>query len=656
VKDHELEDSLLQRAFTGDKLERESIYESMWQYSERFRKPVDRQVEINMAFHSGQQYVGWSTHLNGVTELKAPNHRILIVDNRLMPKVRDKVSRQLTRPGVQCIPNGTDEVDLMRARHKERILEHHDRENKLPLKQYLASMWGAIAGTCYSDVDYRPDGGAIYRDGMNEYWEGEVRTKIRGPHEVWLSPDAKIDTFGSWCWIGELYDVDVARDEFDLKDIVPDGEKYRDFDLKARLFENIEDMTPHDDRLRNKVMVKRLWVFPTNKNPKGLQVLYVNQKERRQIKDWWFPLTKYINLPFFDRPYGDTELRQCIPLQKSRNRARSSIQEYLRMMVKGKWLAALESKLGQSMFNSEHAEILFYNASAGPPPTQMQLQSLPRDIWQELAINDASMDDIFANRPSSQGKREAGINSGRQTALLQEEDDRAHTPGVSLYEEFWKGTYEKVLDCASKHYTTGKQIMVAGRDMEWEVHIINRGLDSAGKQTGEDMLGGRNRVMISLGSSLPTNKTMRRAMILENFEALLYGDPNDPRVKRKVLQQMGDGIVDDLYDDEKLDESMAVEENQRMMLNADGKIPEGEISPEVLLSALVVPELIDNHPVHIFKHKKAMKGWDFKRLHPALKEGMYAHLKMHEQMYMEQMQQELALQAQAANKESATAA
>jgi len=649
------EKRLLQRVFdkAAKKIERESYYEQMWGYSEQDRRGSERQWEINMAFWAGHQYVGWSRRLNGITELKAPNHRILIVDNRLAPKVRDKIARQMGNPGAQVIPMSQSEIDLERARLKERILEHHNRENKLPLKQFLASLWGSVCGTAYSDVDWRDDGGAVYRDGMNEYVEGEIRTKIRGPHEVWQAPDAKLDTFGSWCWVGEFMDVDVARDEYGIKDLEPDGEKYRFLDYRSRMFDSV-DVGPSPDaskvETREQVMIKRLWIFPTNQNPEGREVLYINKKEQKQSTLEWFPLSKYINLPFFDNPHGDTEFRQCIPLQKARNRMRSSQQEYQRMMLKGKWVAPKGSELGQTAFSSEHSEVLWYNANAGPPPTQMQLQSMPADSWHELEINDQSMDDLFANRPSSQGKRETGVNSGRMTALLQEEDDRAHTPGVSLYEEFWKQTFLKVLDCAGKHYTTGKQVTTAGKDMEWEIITIRREEEN----TEQDLLGGMNRVEIGLGSSLPANKTLRRQVILENYDRMLYGEITDPVVKRKVLQMTGDGVVDNVYDEEKLDEAMAVEENQRLTLSFDGQTPEGEIAPEVLAAASFPPEPIENHPIHMKIHKRAMKSWDFKQMHPVLKQGMISHLEMHEDMYMEQMEAAMAQQAAAEGNQPAT--
>jgi len=657
-------ESLLNKAFEkgADEDVRNSTYEQMWGYSEQARRDEERQWQINMSFYMGHQNIGWSSILHGVTELKAPSHRVMLVDNRLMPKVRAKISRQMGKPGAQVIPSSTSEIDLKRAELKERILEHHDRENKLPLKQYSLSLWGAVCGTAYTDVDWRDAGGAIYRDGMEEYIEGEIRTKIRGPWEVWQAPDAKIDTFGSWCWIGQLYDVDVAQDEFGVKDITADASKYRDPFLEGTLFGqftrsagSLQDIDDNPQRRRDQVLVRRLWIFPTNKHPEGKEVLYINDKAHKESAFTWFTLTKYINLPKFDQGHGDTEFRQCIPLQKQRNRTRSSIAEYLKTMVKGKWIAHKSAKLGASAINSEHAEVIQYEGSA-PPPTQMNLPSLPTDVWQELVINDQSMDDIFADRPSSQGKRETGVNSGKMTHLLQEEDDRQHTPGVSLYEQCWTGTYEKVLDLASQKYTTGKQVMVAGKDMDWDIRIIDRGQDEHGNETGEDLLGGRNRVQITLGSSLPSNKTLRRQVIVENYQLGLYGDPMNPEVKRKVLKQIDAGVVDDIFDDQKLDETSATEENQTMMMNPDGKIPTGPIDNSLVEAAMIAPAPFENHPVHMKIHNKARKSLDFKRLDETLQEVFNAHCSMHEQMMMEQQQALIAMQAQAegGNKQPAT--
>jgi hypothetical protein len=595
-----------------------------------------------MAMYSGQQYIGWNTRIGGVQELKAPSHRILVVDNRLMPKVRAKISRQMTRPGVQVVPDSKSEMDMKRAAVKERILMHFDQENALALKQFSLSQWGAVTGGAFTDVDWRDAGGAMYRDGQEEFSEGEIRLKIRSYWEAWPAPDAKLHTWGSWCFIAELYDVDVAKDEFGVKDIRADGDEFLNPFRQAQahgFFQSSSDvstLSDHKSEDKNKCLVKRLFIFPTNKNPEGKEVLIINGKEQRKSKLMWFPLVHYVNAPYFDRFHGDTELRQCIPLQKARNRMRSSIQEYLRTMVKGKYISHKSNKLGSSALNTEHLEIVQYEGSA-PPPQQMSIPGLPADVWQELAINDASMDDIFADRPSSQGRKESGVESGKHTQLLQQEDDRQHTPGVSLYEQCWKKTYEKVLELASRKYSDNKQIMVVGEDKEWDLQIIKRNLDENGNPTGEDLLGGRNRVHITLGSSLPPNKQARRARIIEDWQLGLYGDPMDPAVRRKVMLQTESGVVGSAFDDDKQDETRAFEENQMMMLSFDGEAATGPVDGEIMSEVGKPPEPFENHMIHMTIHNRARKGRDYRQMDDAQKVMFDTHCEMHEQYIAEQM-------------------
>lgn len=644
---------LLRRVFQkATKTERESMYQEMWEACWEERKAMERQWQINMSFYAGNQYIGWNTRVMGVQELKAPSHRILIVDNRIMPKVRAAISRQMGKTGAQVVPASTSELDMKRAELKERILLHHDDRNHMATKQFSLALWGKVCGTAYTDVDWRDAGGAMYRDGMETFVEGEIRTKIRSPWEVWMAPDARMETFGSWCWVGELMDVDVAEDEYNLKDLRSDSDEYYNPFLHSRMYgffeqsANLASMGDERPRHQNQLMVRRLWIFPTNKNPKGREVLFMNGEAKAESDFSWFPLTKYINMPYFDRATGDTELRQCIPLQKQRNRTRSSVAEYLRTMVKGKYIAHKSNKLGTSALNTEHLEVVQWDGS-GPPPHQMNLQSLPSDVWQELAINDQSMDDIFADRPSSQGRREEGVGSGRMVHLLQEEDDRQHTPTVALWEQCWERTNEKVLDLASKKYTDGKMIAVVGEDQKYHVNIIKRNLLESGEPAPDDLLGGPNRVRIELGASLPKNKTLRSQLIMERYGAGLYGDPQDPIVRRKVLKQLEDGIVDDVYDDTKLDETRALEENIQMMMNENGEVPAGAIDDDLMRTALVAPSPWENHNVHLMIHNRARKGVDYRKLPEQLALIFDAHCQMHEELIMmqamEMMQQQTAM-------------
>lgn len=644
---------LLESALTEkNQKTRESTYEHMWQLSVEDRRKIEPQWQLNMSFYLGNQYVYYNATQNSVRELKAPSHRMMIVDNRIMPKVRAKISRQMTRPGVQVVAATKAEIDAKRSEVKERILEHVDRQNNLPQDQYMVSLWGAVCGDAFIEVEWREDAGAMYRDGVDEFVEGDVRRRVRSPWECWPAPDARLFSWGSWFFIGELKDIDVVKDEY-KKDIpkgmnvVPDGTEYSNPFLQGRQyghgdFASSAGFGGTKSSNRDQVMVKRLFVFPTKHQKEGWRVTIINGREIKRESMDWFGLVHFNNLPYFDRFWGDTELRQCIPLQKQTNRMRSSIAEWQRTMVKGKWMVHEKSMVGTQAPNSEHFEIFLWKGQQ--PPVQAHIAPLPSDVWQELVINDQRMDDIFADRPVSQGKTESGVKSGVAIQSLQEGDDRLHTPALAMYERFWKEVYEKTLELAADKYDTGKEIQVVGDDIKSDVLMVDRGMNERGEKTGEDMLGGSNRVIIETGSSLPTSKVARRAMILEGFQLGLYGNPADPMVQRKVQKQVGDGIVEDPWDDTKIDETRAIEENQSMMMNADGKMPKGRIDDDLLtaIAANNVPAPYENHFIHMTIHNRARKSADFKKMeftHPELAELFNAHCMLHEQMIAESMPQ-----------------
>ena len=62
-------------------------------------------------------------------------------------------------------------------------------------------------------------------------------------------------------------------------------------------------------------------------------------------------------------------------------------------------------------------------------------------------------------------------------------------------------------------------------------------------------LRGNTDVHVSAGTSLPDNKAARQSMIMERFQAGLYGDPADPSTAQTVRRMMEDVVEVDEFGD-----------------------------------------------------------------------------------------------------------
>jgi hypothetical protein len=102
----------------------------------------------------------------------------------------------------------------------------------------------------------------------------------------------------------------------------------------------------------------------------------------------------------------------------------------------------------------------------------------------------------------------------------------------------------------------------------------------------------------------------------------LYGTPEDPEVRRKVLKMLDDAVVEDIYGDVHQDEQNA-ELEHRAMVSSPG--------------ATLLPNAYDNHAVHMMTHRRLRKAREHQRLiHGDVKTGQVieAALDQHESYHL----------------------
>ena len=107
--------------------------------------------------------------------------------------------------------------------------------------------------------------------------------------------------------------------------------------------------------------------------------------------------------------------------------------------------------------------------------------------------------------------------------------------------------------------------------------------------------------------------------IKDRYRLGLYGPPSDPEVRKKVLKMLEDTIVEDIYSDDRLDESNAQRENKAMV--------EGRL-------ARARP--FDNHELHLRLHNHHRKLYEVEQITARYPE-VDVLFERHEQEHVEQM-------------------
>lgn len=210
--------------------------------------------------------------------------------------------------------------------------------------------------------------------------------------------------------------------------------------------------------------------------------------------------------------------------------------------------------------------------------------------------------------------------------LLLESDDMGNIPTHAVFEESLEACLHRVLLRVQKGYSTERMIKISGEGNSYEV-LSFKGAD----------LKDNTDVFVKKESSLPDSRVVRNKRVMDRFQATLYGDPNDPTVKRKVLKMLDDAIVEDIYGETQLDEQNANVENRAMLSQPGVVMPSNDY---------------DNDGVHLQTHINFRKG----RTYQKVKEGnqeqgliLDATFQTHEAFHKKALEEKMMAQQKMAN-------
>lgn len=108
-------------------------------------------------------------------------------------------------------------------------------------------------------------------------------------------------------------------------------------------------------------------------------------------------------------------------------------------------------------------------------------------------------------------------------------------------------------------------------------------------------------------------KAARAKMIMEMHSAMLFGDPNDPATKRRVLGMLEVGGIEDATDILKRDEDQSRLENLDVSKNI----------------AIEPPMPWENHQIHYEFHTDVLKSPEIKSWTPEQRDELVRHVILH---------------------------
>lgn len=309
--------------------------------------------------------------------------------------------------------------------------------------------------------------------------------------------------------------------------------------------------------------------------------------------------------------YGESWIKQVIPINRVIDALESQIFEYNHFYAKGRFI--IDKNSGVRVIVNQHGQIIEKNR--GSTVTSLPLQPLPSAPFEQINNFRRYIEDISGAHDVSLGRIPAGIRSGTGIAELKQADATNQDDLVDNLEDFLSRTGSRILNMVAENWNTSRLIAATGfggkPDYFMAVGEKSRLKDKKEKDYtfGEmrlplAVIGRDNEVRVQVGSWLAYTKAARKDELKELFrigaidqrtllEYLEFGNIEDitERTRNERLLDLRSSrpsaSVARQTGQEMTDEELALAENELMT--------EGKDQP-------VMPD--DDHEVHMTIHRE----------------------------------------------------
>jgi len=169
---------------------------------------------------------------------------------------------------------------------------------------------------------------------------------------------------------------------------------------------------------------------------------------------------------------------------------------------------------------------IYHKKGMAPP----QLQSPPAD-WEKyervMELCERQMEDAIGIHDSSDGQQESAQQSGRQTYLLQQADNRIIREYTRRIEDAEVAIAERVISCFSK-YATEPRLIAIDDELEGDIPAARLFMPDL-------MRVGKARCEVTVGSAMPETPGEEEAQLERWYEMQLFGAPGSPEAGQAFL-------------------------------------------------------------------------------------------------------------------------
>ena len=375
--------------------------------SRKDKHRVERIWDLCLLYLRGKQHVTLDARSQTYADVRMPKGVTKATINRLLNGYRNLLAKlSMAYPGITVLPASPSPEDITKAEASEQAIKYFWHRDDVASTLEDVSAWLVTTGNAGIQVVYDPD-------------DDEVHMKAISPFDLFYEGGIFKETESQWV---------AVRSFIHRTDLIEAYPKEKAF--LTRLAQASTSPSQTEGRRafgsaradvgepKNRIEVFEVY------SRRGGHAIYVEGKYlfKGKWKGKYMPiqLVRYTNVPGV--LWGLGYIQPLIEIQDLYNRARSQVIDIIENHGWPKWLVPRTSGVNKAQITKAAGEKIYYNASGGPPPSQISPPPLPMHMLDNVRQLIQEMDDIGGLHATSLGKRAVGVDSGKAIEALSSND------------------------------------------------------------------------------------------------------------------------------------------------------------------------------------------------------------------------------------------
>ncbi len=543
--------------------------------------------------------------------------------NKILPTIQNRTARLCkSAPKYDVMPESQDESDKEAARLGLDVLNMLWDKMHVDLKRLQLMMWTQECGHAYMKINWDDSLGdpilAPGEDGEEilDGHTGDVAFEVKSAFQIFADPLAKTLEEAAWIVEANVRKLDYFRERYPEKGMMVKEEGA--WLLSIQYEQRINSLTQNGatsgsaPQMKNAAIEMVYYEKPTKFYPNGRMCVAANGVllEDKELPVGEIPLVKFDDVVIAGKYYSEAIITHLRPIQDQLNRLINKRAEWTNRLLNGKFIAPKGHGMYAETLNDQSGEVVEYNpVPGGGMPQAMSIPNIPSYAYEEEDKLNGMLYDISGINEASRGQLPSSSIPALGLQILQEQDETRIGIMVEQHELSWARVGQLALKNVSKFYVTPRLLKVGGSSMEYTV-----------KQFQGADLQDNNDVFVVRGSTLPRSKTLRRQDIMNAYQGGLLGDPADPALRQKVLEELEFGDIQGIWKGQSL---------VNKQISKDLMDIENGIAP-------LVSEF-DDHVMHVQKKNEFRLGDKFNKLPPPNQKLLLDNMEAHIQAQMRRM-------------------